>query len=338
MLDLHTHLGGAVPSAVLWELLCDGGLQTEFEHFEDLHEFLTVSGHNITSLDDFLGRYFHATELIQSSPQAAMVSVYQAVGKAYRRASIEGIEIRYNPLKRIRGGLHTLDAIILGTIQGLERASMHYKIKTGAIFSMGKELSIESNEEILEAAIRSSTCGPLHQSYGVVGIDMAGPESLRKDHDIQWLKTMGAMTSRARTHGLGVTWHIGETDHSGPDGIENTLKYIQPHRLGHGIQLRKAIGKQRERLCSMLREQNVCVEICPSVNLVTKSIQDLSEIADFVRMLHKEKIRFCLNTDNPYLIHTNLKREYALIEEKLGKDASMLQEAHEHAKKATFMQ
>ena len=33
MNDLHIHLGGAVPSSVLWEILCDNGLRTEFVDF-----------------------------------------------------------------------------------------------------------------------------------------------------------------------------------------------------------------------------------------------------------------------------------------------------------------
>ena len=125
MIDLHCHLGGAVPSSVLWEILCDSGLQTEFRSFENLHQFLTVTSKDFHDLDDFLGRYFHVTELIQSSPHAASTAVYHAVAKAYRRAEIKGMEIRYNPLKRVHGGHHTLGAIIMATVQGMQRVSMH---------------------------------------------------------------------------------------------------------------------------------------------------------------------------------------------------------------------
>ncbi len=40
MHDLHIHLGGAVPSAVLWETLGDNGLQTEFDNFTRFHDSL----------------------------------------------------------------------------------------------------------------------------------------------------------------------------------------------------------------------------------------------------------------------------------------------------------
>lgn len=337
MLDLHIHLGGAIPAPVLWEILCDGGLTTGYETYEDLLDFLTVDKNKLRSLDDFLGRYFHATELIQSSPQAASAAAYQAIAKSYRRAQIGGIELRYNPLKRTRQDFHTLDSIILASIQGLQKASMHYRVRTGIIFSLGKELDLESNEKIIDAAIRFHRNGELAGAHGVIGLDMAGPESKRMDHDRVWLKDVARMLEKAKTAGLGTTWHVGETDCSGPDALENILEIIQPDRIGHGIQLRKAEGKQKERLCKMLSERQVCLEICPSVNLITRSVESLEEIADVLMLADKEGIPFCLNTDNPYLIRTNLAQEYSNMEEVLPKEFNLREKAFHWQEQATFM-
>jgi adenosine deaminase len=352
LIDLHCHLGGAVPSAVLWEILCDSGLHTEFDSFQSLHRFLSVAMGDIHSLDDFLGRYFHATELIQSSPQAANEAVYQSVAKAYRRCTVDaeipgnpgagspsflGMEIRYNPLKRIHGGRHTLGAIIMATIQGLQRVSMHYKVHTGILFSMGKELSYANNWTIVQAAIAFKGNGHLHGAHGVMGVDMAGPESTGVDTNPAWLKEVSKMIEEVRSAKLGVTWHVAETAHSGPDGLECILDHIAPDRIGHGIQLGKAKGAQRDRLCKILRERNICLEICPTVNLVTRSVKSLEEIGDLIRLLDAEKVPFCLNTDNPYLIRTNLLKEYESIEHVLGDDAYLLDQAHQHAINSTFM-
>ncbi len=337
MIDLHTHLGGAVPASVLWEILCDGGLQTEFHSFDQLQDFLTVGPGDIKTLDDFLNLYFHATELIQSSPHAATTAVYQAVAKAYRRAKITGMEVRYNPFKRLRMGFHSLDAIILATVQGLQRASMHYQVRTGILFSLGKELPHEENWKIINAALRFQGHGVLHGAYGIVGIDMAGPESLRKDLDKEWLNEIAKMIAEARKANFGITWHVGETPFSGPDGLENVLNIIQPDRIGHGIEIRKAQGKQRDRLCAILRERQVCLELCPSVNIVTRSLQSYSEMADIIRLLDKEGIPFCINTDNPYLIHTNLKREYEIMDKELGSQFQLAEKCNKFSEKATFL-
>lgn len=334
-------MGGAVPAAVLWELLCDSGLRTDFKTFDDLEEYLTVRPESIHNLDDFLNRYFHGTELIQSSPRTASESAYQLVAKAYRRTGqlsrVNAIEVRYNPLKRVREGLHTLDAIILATIHGLERASMHYRVQTGILFSLAKEFTHERNAKIVEAALEFGGRDPLKGAHGIVGLDMAGPESLRNDSNPEWLKTIAKMIEPVREKGLGVTWHVGETQDSGPDGLEAVLEWIRPERIGHGIELRKATGAQRDRLCKILRERQVCLELCPSVNLITGSIKNLNEISDLIRLLTAEGIPFCINTDNPYIIQTNLRQEYDLVAKALGEDASLLEAGHHHAARHTFL-
>ncbi len=331
MHDLHIHLGGAVPSSVLWEILCDNGLRTEYVDFNTFHDSLTARPDEVKSLDDFLGRYFQVTEEIQSSPSAASVSAYQVVAKAYRRAQVRSLELRFNPLKRMRHGLHTMDAIILAVMQGLERASLHYGVATGIILSLGRDLSLESNWQIIEAAIKWRSRGALNGANGVVGIDMAGPESRSLELSKPWLSEVSAMMEKARDAGLKITYHVGESEGTGPEGMHRVLETIRPDRIGHGIELRHAEGKLRGALISQLREENVCLELCPTVNIVTRVAPDYACIAAFVRDLAANGIPYCINTDNPYLVHTNLREEHERIGRELGADAEALLRASEEA-------
>lgn len=327
MHDLHIHLGGAVPSSVLWEILCDNGLRTEYVDFTTFHESLTARSDTVKSLDDFLGRYFQVTEEIQSSPSAASVSAYQVVAKAYRRAQVHALELRFNPQKRMRHGLHTMDAIILAVMQGLERASLHYGVATGIILSLGRDLSLEANWLIIEAAIKWRSRGSLNGANGVVGIDMAGPESRSLELSKPWMSEVAAMMEKARDAGLKITYHVGESEATGPEGMLRVIESIRPDRIGHGIELRNAKGKTKSKLVAMLRENAICLELCPTVNLVTRVIPDYACIARFVRDLAAAEIPYCINTDNPYLIHTNLKQEYEIIGDELGDDAKTLLDA-----------
>jgi adenosine deaminase len=324
MHDLHIHLGGAVPSSVLWEILCDNGLKTEYVDFDSFHASLSARPDEVKSLDDFLGRYFEVTEEIQSSPSAASVSAYQVVAKAYRRAQIDAVELRFNPHKRVRHGLHTMDAIILAVMQGLERASLHYGVATGMILSLGRDLSLEANWQIIEAAIKWRSRGSLNGANGVVGIDMAGPESRALELSKPWMSEVTAMMEKAREAGLKITYHVGESEATGPEGILRVVEQIRPDRIGHGIELRNAQGKQKETLLKLLREHQICLELCPTVNLVTRVIPDYACIANFVRDLAHEEIPYCINTDNPYLIHTNLKNEHEIVAKELGADGETL--------------
>jgi adenosine deaminase len=338
MHDLHIHLGGAVPSSVLWEILCDNGLRTEYVDFTTFHDSLTARADDVKSLDDFLGRYFQVTEEIQSSPSAASVSAYQVVAKAYRRAQVKALELRFNPQKRMRHGLHTMDAIILAVMQGLERASLHYGVATGIILSLGRDLSLESNWQIIDAAVKWRSRGSLNGANGVVGIDMAGPESRSLELSKPWMSEVSAMMEKARQAGLKITYHVGESEATGPAGMLKVIEAIRPDRIGHGIELRRATGKARNRLIKLLRERNICLELCPTVNLVTRVIPDYACIANFVRDLAKNEIAYCINTDNPYLIHTNLKQEYEIIGDELGDDSKPLLDLSErHAADHQFI-
>lgn len=337
LIDLHIHLGGAVPAAVLWEILCESGLQTAFTSFDELQDFLTVEPESITSLDDFIGRYFHASEFIQSSPHAASTAIYQLVAKAYRRSRIEAVEIRFNPIKRLRQGLHTLDSIVLASLQGLQRASLHYPVRTGIIFSLGRELDLDDNWKVVECAVKYAHKGALDGAYGVVGIDLAGPESRRNEADPAWLAEASKMVEAARKAGLGVTWHVGETAATGPELMLKAVEHLRPDRIGHGIELRKATGALRDRLLGALRENRICLEVCPTVNLITRSVGNLHELAGLVRILSQSDVPFCINTDNPYLIKTNLCREYEIMAEALGDGAALLDACHQHAATATFL-
>ncbi len=338
MHDLHIHLGGAVPSSVLWEILCDNGLRTEYVDFNTFHDSLTARPDEVKSLDDFLGRYFQVTEEIQSSPSAASVSAYQVVAKAYRRAEVQSLELRFNPHKRMRHGLHTMDAIILAVMQGLERASLHYGVATGIILSLGRDLSLEANWQIIEAAIKWRSRGSLNGANGVVGIDMAGPESRSLELSKPWMSEVAAMMEKARQAGLKITYHVGESEGTGPEGMLRVIEAIHPDRIGHGIELRRAGNKLKDKLVSLMREDDTCLEICPTVNLVTRVVPDFACVANFVRDLARLGIAYCINTDNPYLIHSNLKHEHEIIGKELGGDASLLLDLGiEHAARHRFL-
>ena len=69
---------------------------------------------------------FHWTELIQSSPIAVERSVYEVIGGAYRKNNVTKLELRFNPMKRNRGGEQDLDHIIAAAVRGMDRAVLEY--------------------------------------------------------------------------------------------------------------------------------------------------------------------------------------------------------------------
>src|SRR5919199_5398831 len=199
--ELHTHLGGSVASDILWSLAHEQGIALPVKDYWEFEELVTVSDPRGVESLDALDAIYHWAELIQSSPLAVERSVHAAIGGAYRSQGITTLELRFNPMKRNRGGGRDLDHIILAAIRGLDRASLEYpQVGAGLILMMDRTFSAEQNAIIVEKAIRWS-------ARGIVGIDIAGPRVAGARYDYTVIRDH---VETAREAGLGVTIHVGE--------------------------------------------------------------------------------------------------------------------------------
>ena len=128
--ELHCHLGGAVTPAIMWGIAHSQGIKLPTKDYWEFRDMITVSPRRNRSFDGYL-QLFHWTELIQSSPLAVERSVYEVVGGAYRKNNVTTMELRFNPMKRNRGGEQDLDHIIAAAVRGMDRATLEYPIKPG---------------------------------------------------------------------------------------------------------------------------------------------------------------------------------------------------------------
>src|SRR5438046_5037672 len=167
--ELHTHLGGSVASDIMWSLAHEQGIALPTRDYWEFDRMVTVSDPRGVPDLDSLDRIYHLAELIQSSPLAVERSVHAAIGGAYRSQRITTLELRFNPMKRNRGGERALDHISLAAIRGLDRASPEYpQVRAGLILMMDRTFSAEQNAVIVEKAVRWAP-------RGIVGVDIAGP-------------------------------------------------------------------------------------------------------------------------------------------------------------------
>src|SRR5687768_11951789 len=199
--ELHTHLGGSVASDILWSLAHEQGIALPVKDYWEFDALVTVSDPRGVENLDALDRIYHWTELIQSSPLAVERSVHAAIGGAYRSQGITTLELRFNPMKRNRGGERDLDHIIMAAVRGLDRASLEYpQVRAGLILMMDRMFGERQNAIIVEKAIRYS-------SRGIVGIDIAG---IRPNGARYRYRELAPLVEEARAAGLGVTIHVGE--------------------------------------------------------------------------------------------------------------------------------
>src|SRR5256885_15927980 len=225
--ELHTHLGGSVSSDILWSLAHQQGIALPVKDFWDFDRLVTVSDPRGVPDLDALDAIYHWTELIQSSPAAVEVSVHEAIGGAYRSQGITTLELRFNPMKRNRGGERDLDHIILAAIRGIDIASLEYpQVRAGLLLMMDSTFSADKNMVIVEKAIR-------YAARGIVGVDIAGPRPGGERYDYTQIREHVEL---ARDAGLGITIHVGEE--GGEHGVEELAEVIEalrPERIGHGI-------------------------------------------------------------------------------------------------------
>src|SRR5260221_11675929 len=199
--ELHTHRGGSVSSDILGTLAHEQGIALPVKDYWDFDRLVTVSDPRGVPDLDALDAIYHWTELIQSSPLAVERSVHAAIGGAYRSQGITTLELRFNPMKRNRGGERDLDHIIMAAVRGLNRASLEYpQVRAGLILMMDRTFTDEQNAVIVEKAIR-------YAPRGVVGIDIAGPRPNRARYPY---RDLAPLVEKARGAGLGVTIHFGE--------------------------------------------------------------------------------------------------------------------------------
>ena len=321
--ELHTHLGGSVASDILWSLAHEQGIALPVKDYWEFERLVTVSDPRGVENLDALDAIYHWTELIQSSPLAVERSVHAAIGGAYRSQGITTLELRFNPMKRNRGGERDLDHIILAAIRGLDRARLEYpQVRAGLILMMDRTFDERQNAIVVEKAIAWS-------SRGVVGVDIAGPRpgGLRYDYT-----SISPMVETARAAGLGVTIHVGEEGETGAEEIGEVVEHLRPARIGHGI-----LAAHDPALMALLRDTGTVLEICPTSNLLTKALADEAAIRDTFRAFVDHGVAFTIATDGPEMMRTHLRDELELLERIGALDADELRQANARGHKASFI-
>jgi adenosine deaminase len=297
--ELHTHLGGSVDPAVMWTLAHEQGIALPVKDYWDFVELVTVDPRGVEGLLQ-LDAIYKWTELIQSSPIAVERSVHGAIGGAYRKQNITTLELRFNPMKRNRGGERDLDHIIMAAIRGLDRASLEYpQVRAGLILMMDRTFTPDQNAVIVEKAMR-------YRGRGIVGIDIAGP---RPQPGRYPYRDLAPLVETARAAGLGVTIHVGEE--GGPTGVEEIAEVVEslhPDRIGHGI-----LAARDDEAMRLLRERETVLELCPSSNLLTRALDGEDAVRETVRAFADRGIRFTIATDGPEMMRTHLRDEFALL-------------------------
>jgi adenosine deaminase len=322
--ELHTHLGGSVSSDILWSLAHEQGIALPVKDYWEFDRLVTIADPRGVANLDALDAIYHWTELIQSSPIAVERSVHAAIGGAYRSQGITTLELRFNPMKRNRGGERDLDHIILAAIRGLDRASLEYpQVNAGLILMMDRTFTPEMNAVIVDKAIRWAP-------RGICGIDVAGP---RPHGERYRYRELQPLVEEAREAGLGVTIHVGEEGgEAGIEEIGEVIETLRPDRIGHGI-----LAARDPELMETLRAAEIVLEICPTSNLLTKALESEEAVRETFRAFADNGVLFTIATDGPEMMRTHLRDEFELLVRIGALERDQLPLANERGHAASFV-
>ncbi|MEW6610417.1 MAG: amidohydrolase family protein [Patescibacteria group bacterium] len=320
LVELHSHLGGAVDAAILWTLAHEQGIKLPTKDYWEFERMVTIKEKGeMHSVRELSRDYYAWTELIQSSPLAIEPAVHETIGGAYRANNIVVHELRFNPMKRNRGGERDLDYIILAAIRGMENALFEYpSVRAGLILMLDREYPKKLNTVIFEKAKK-------YQHRGIVGIDLAGPQN-----HVFHVEEYEHLFQEAKEIGFGVTIHTGEE--GSVREMHYIVEHIVPHRIGHGF-----LAWQDVKLMRMIVEHGITLELCPTSNLNVGVIGSVDEMRRIYRTLFEHHVRLTINTDGPEMHGTKLKQEYDFLKAHKIFTSSELAQCTQNGFEASFI-
>ncbi len=310
--ELHVHLNGLVETSVIIDLL----------RSEAAEEIAAVNLENAlrrntpcANLEEYLAEW-NVLRLVPRSRNSLRLMVVSAF-KQLQAQNTSFVEIRSSVIYiSLLNSVKVLDAL-RWLIEEVEMASKIYSISAGVIMTIPRGKNSIENLRTLLAAYDG-----LGKPKTVIGLDLAGNE----DDDTP--PELGGLFVRAKEcHGLGVTIHAGET--GSIENIHRAIKEFGADRIGHGT----AAGKSDETM-ALLRDHNICVEVCPISNRMTGSVP-ASEAHPLVKFIQHD-VPFVICSDNPGLHQANMNEDYLAFLQESGRP-DLLEEMYSVQKEHSFL-
>ena len=222
-------------------------------------------------------------------------------------------EIRFAPLLHLKKGLSSKNVVeIVSNKTKIE--SEKSGIEVGLILCTLRHFSVDQSLQTVKLVKD-------FLNKNIVGFDIAADEAgFPIDNHIKSFQF-------ARDNNIFCTAHAGEA--LGADSITNTLKYLKPNRIGHGVRC-----IEDNSLIEKIKKENIHLEICVTSNMVTKVFNDLKDHP--VDFLLNKGISLSINTDGRTISDTTLNKEYVLLNKEFNWLKNKFLEVNINAMKASF--
>ncbi|RCS61413.1 adenosine deaminase [Microbacterium sp. JB110] len=306
---LHEHLDGGLRAETVLELAREAGVEVPVSDERGLGEWFAEQAAG-GSLEAYLETFALTGAVLQTAD--ALTRAARELVEDLTKDGVIYAEVRWAPELHTSGGLsmaEAVDAVQEGIEQGEDDAeATGHSIRVGQILSAMRQA--ENSLEVAELALD-------YRDDGVVGFDLAGPESGHPASEHRDALDLLA------TEFFPVTLHAGEEE--GTDSIRSALLDGRALRLGHGVRIAEDLDVIAEEgedvrvrlgdLAAWVRDREIALEVAPSSNLGTGAIARWgSQLEDHpFDLLYQLGFAVTVNTDNRLMSRTTLTRELSML-------------------------
>ncbi len=300
--ELHLHLRGALPPALLPELVRKYGtaglveqaspwLQGLWARAANLRPFLEDRWSaadferffEFADFENFLATFAFTGFLMREADD--LRALVEGVLRGLREQNVVYAEIMVSLREYLMHGLRLEDCLSI-----MSEACVP-GIRVRWLVDLVRSFGVDAADELLGWLI-DANCP------AVTGIHLGGPEHLFPPARFE------PVFRRARAAGLRVCAHAGEA--LGPESVRDAVELLAVERVGHGVR-----AVEDAELVAELARRRVPLEICPTSNRATGVTPRLA--AHPLPTLLRAGVAASISTDDPTFFKTSLTEELLTV-------------------------
>ncbi|MPY23236.1 adenosine deaminase [Shewanella sp. YLB-07] len=282
-IDLHCHLDGSVRPQTIIDLANEQSISIPSQDINEIRA-LMIAPETCQNLEEYLMRFDLPLSVMQT--QAGIERISFELFEDAAKENVKYFEVRFGPQLHQLQGL-SFDQIIDSVVKGMQRAEAMYDIKGNYILSILRTFPKDNIRDVIDA-------GAPYLNKGVVAFDLAGAELPG------FCSEFIPYVAYAIEKGYRITIHAGEQGVG--QNVFDAISMLKAERVGHGIHITGHQGAY-----DLVKQQNIGLETCPSSNIQTKAVDNLSEHP--LKAFYEDGLPITINTDNRTVSNTTMTDE-----------------------------
>lgn len=313
-IDLHRHLDCSMRWSTMLEIASTLGLHFPDSAKAQRQHFLVTEPMN--NLEEVLKKFLTSQKLLASTEILERLA-FEVCEDAFNDG-VRILELRYAPTYIADGHPHlTYQSIHSALLKGIEKAKKQFPMAAGLICIIQRNLSLEKATAVTEFAIENKKT--------FIGLDLADNEDGFEP------KKFAALFQKAKSNGLNITIHSGETPSAkAGQWIKDSIEILGATRIGHGVQ-----SIHFPDVIKLLKEKNVALEICPYSNYLTQAFKTYKE--NPLKKLKDLGVAVTINSDDPGMFASVLSDDYLIAQNELGFTLEDFKQCHQNAFDHSFI-